>query len=82
MLEIPALEELRKVVGERIRSEQLDDQVRADIDPSVIGSGLVSIFLSLLMSVVQIGRDAIGAVRAGIIAVMEAALFPPRSRKK
>jgi len=82
VLEIPGLEELRKVVGNRIRAEQLDDQVRNDIDPSVVGSGLVSIFLSLLMSVEQIGRDAITPYAPGVVAVMEAALMPPRSRKK
>ncbi len=81
VLEIPALEELRKVVGERIRTEQLDDFVRTDIDPVVIGSGLVSIFLSLLMSVVQIGRDAIVPYAPGVISVMEAALLKPAPRK-
>lgn len=77
VLEIPALEELRKVVGERLRSEQLGDLVRADIDPAVVGAGLVSIFLSLLMSVTQLGRDAIIPHAPGVIAVMEAALLPP-----
>jgi AcrR family transcriptional regulator len=78
VLEIPALEELRKVVGERLRVEQLDGVVRQDIDPYTIGSGLISIFLSLLMSVTQIGRDAIPTYAAGIVAVSEAALLPPK----
>ena len=82
VLEIPALEELRKVVAKRIRSEQLEDQMRSDIDPTLVGSGLVSIFLSLLMSVEQIGRDAIMPYAPGVIAVMEAALLPPSARKK
>jgi AcrR family transcriptional regulator len=82
VLEIPGLEELRKVVGNRVRAEQLDDQVRGDIDPMVVGSGLVSIFLSLLMSVEQLGRDAITPYAPGVIAVMEAALLPPRPRQK
>jgi AcrR family transcriptional regulator len=81
VLEIPALEELRKVVGERLRSEQLTDTVRADIDPYAVGSGLVSIFLSLLMSVTQIGRDAIAMYAPGIVAVTEAALVPPATTK-
>jgi AcrR family transcriptional regulator len=80
VLEIPALEELRKVVGERIRAEQLDGHVRNDVDPVAIGSGLVSIFLSLLMSVVQIGRDAIVPYAPGVVAVMEAALVDPQTR--
>jgi AcrR family transcriptional regulator len=78
VLEIPALEELRKVVGERLRQEQLNDTVRADIDPYAVGSGLISMFLSLLMSVTQIGRDAISTYAPGIIAVTEAALVPPQ----
>jgi AcrR family transcriptional regulator len=86
VLEIPALEELRKVVGERIRGEQLAGTARGDIDPMLISSGLVSIFLSLLMSVVQLGRDTIAPYAPGVIAVMEAALLPPpkpaSSRKK
>ncbi len=78
VLSIPALEELRKAVGERIRSEQLTGIVRTDIDPYAVGSGLVSMFLSLLMSVIQIGRDAIAAYAPGIVALTEAALLPPR----
>lgn len=78
VLEIPALEELRKVVGERIRSEQLADFVRNDVDPVELGSGLVSIFLSLLMSVVQLGRDTIVPYAPGVVAVIEAALLSPR----
>ncbi len=78
VLGIPALEELRKVVGERLRNEQLTGTVRSDIDAYEVGSGLVSIFLSLLMSVTQIGRDAISTYGTGIVAVMEAALMPPR----
>ena len=76
MLEIPALEELRKVVADRIRTEQLDGLVRRDIDPVTIGNGLVSIFLSLLMSVTQLGPDAIATYAPGVLAVMEAALLP------
>jgi AcrR family transcriptional regulator len=79
VLEIPALEELRKVVGERLRSEQLAGVVRADIDAYEVGSGLISMFLSLLMSVTQIGRDAIATYAPGIVAVSEAALLPPRA---
>jgi AcrR family transcriptional regulator len=80
VLEIPALEELRKVVGERLRAEQFDGVVRPDVDAAVIGSGLVSIFLSLLMSVVQLGREAIASYAPGVMSVMEAALLPPQAR--
>lgn len=77
VLEIPALEELRKLIAERIRTEQLDGRARHDIDPVVIADGLVSIHLSLLMSVTQLGPDAIATYAPGVISVMEAALLPP-----
>ena len=76
VLQIPALEELRKVVAERIRMEQLDGLVRVDINPVEVGHGLVSIFLSLLMSVVQLGPDTITEYAPGVMAVMQAALLP------
>ena len=41
VLEIPALAELRKAVAERLRPEQAAGTVRADIDPTSVGSGLV-----------------------------------------
>ncbi|HUR77669.1 MAG TPA: TetR/AcrR family transcriptional regulator [Acidimicrobiales bacterium] len=76
VLEMPALEELRKVVGERLRRDQLSGSIRSDIDPFEVGIGLVSIFLSLLMSVTQIGRDAVLTYSRGIVAVTEAAILP------
>lgn len=78
VLEIPALAELRKAVGERIRSEQLAGTVRADIDPTVLGNGVVAIMLSLLMSVVQVGSNAALTYGQDVAAVFEAALDPPR----
>jgi AcrR family transcriptional regulator len=82
VLEIPALAELRKACTERIRAEQLAGKVRPDIDPGVIGNGVVSILLSLLMSVVQVGRSAALSYGADVAAVFEAALdrSPPPHR--
>lgn len=77
VLEIPALEELRKLIADRIRTEQLDGRARQDIDPVVVANGLVSIHLSLLMSVTQLGADSIATYAPGVISVMEAALLPP-----
>lgn len=75
--EIPALAELRSAVAERLAAEQRTGTVRADIDPAALGSGLVSIILSLLMSVVQLG-DRVSMAHAGdVVAVFEAALDPP-----
>jgi AcrR family transcriptional regulator len=82
VLEIPALAELRKACAERLRVEQLAGSVRPDIDPVTIGNGIVSIMLSLLMSVVQVGTSAALAYGTDVAAVFEAALDrtpPPRS---
>src|SRR5262249_24725914 len=59
VLAIPALEELRKVVTERLRVEQAAGDVRADIDPATMAGGIVAIMLSLLMSVVQLGTETV-----------------------
>jgi AcrR family transcriptional regulator len=76
VLEIPALAELRKACTERLRGEQVTGTVRPDIDPSSIANGVVSIVLSLLMSVVQLGTDTATAYADDVAAVFEAALDP------
>jgi len=76
VLEIPALQELRKAVAERLRAEQLTGTVRTDIDPMTIANGVVSITLSLLMSVVQLGQEAAATYQSDVLAVFEAALAP------
>jgi AcrR family transcriptional regulator len=74
VLETPALAELRKACVERIRTEQLDGLVRPDIDPVAIANGMVTIILSLLMSVVQIGGGTADNYGPDVTAVFEAAL--------
>lgn len=81
VLEIPALTELRKACIERLRSEQVTGAVRPDIDPVVIGNGVIAIVLSLLMSVVQLGRHIAGPYATDVAAVFQAALdITPPSR--
>jgi AcrR family transcriptional regulator len=76
VLDIPALEELRKAVAERLRADQLSGGVRSDIDPATMANGVVTITLSLLTSTVQVGVEAAAAHRADVAAVFEAALRP------
>ncbi len=76
VLEIPALTELRKAIVERIRSEQVTGAVRGDIDPVAVGNGVVAMVLSLLMSVVQVGRSAALTYGTDVAAVFRAALDP------
>jgi AcrR family transcriptional regulator len=81
VLEIPALADLRTACAERLAAEQRAGTVRPDIDPVTIGNGIVSIILSLLMSVVQVGSSAATAYGQDVAAVFEAALgrsVPPR----
>ena len=58
VLDIPALNELRKVCAERLRMEQAAGTVRSDIDAVAVANGIVTITLSMLMSVVQLGPEA------------------------
>ena len=78
VLEMPALAELRKAIAERLRTEQAAGTVRPDIDPVVIANGTVTIVLSLLMAVVQVGADVVGAYADDIAAVIDAAIDPVR----
>jgi AcrR family transcriptional regulator len=73
-LEIPALAELRKACVERLRTEQAAGLVRSDIDVVAIANGMVTIILSLLMSVVQIGGGTADNYGPDVTAVFEAAL--------
>jgi AcrR family transcriptional regulator len=74
--EIPALQELRKAVAERLRSDQAAGIVRPDIDAVAVANGTVTIVLSLLMSVLQFGGAAVAAYGPDIWAVFSAALDP------
>lgn len=77
VLDIPALNDLRAAVADRIRAEQATGTVRPDIDPTAMGNGLIAIILSLLMSVTQVGGEAATAYAADVGRVFEAALSPP-----
>ena len=58
LLQIPALEELRKTVTELLRDHQLAGRVRNDIEPAATANGMVVIVISLLMATLQTGADA------------------------
>jgi AcrR family transcriptional regulator len=81
VLEIPALNELRKVIIEHLRADQLTGTVRPDIDPTAMGNGIVAIMLSLLMAIVQVGQGAAVSYGSDVSAVFTAALAPPRPPK-
>jgi len=76
LLEIPALEQLRKESWDRIRAQQIAGEVRDDVDARQLANGLVIIVLSLLMSLLQTGAEAATVLGPDVAAVFEAALSP------
>lgn len=77
LLAIPALEQLRKASGDRIRDQQLAGEIRADIDAATMANGLITIVLSLVMSLVQLGTDPAMLLGPDVAAVVDAALTSP-----
>ena len=77
VLEIPALNELRKACTEMLRTGQAAGTVRPDIDPTAVGNGIIALMLAVLMSVTQIGSQAAVAYSQDVAAVFEAALTAP-----
>ena len=80
VLEIPALNELRKACTELLRTGQVAGTVRPDIDPVAVGNGIIALMLSVLMSVTQLGNEAAVAYSRDVAAVFEAALTSPVER--
>lgn len=81
VLEVPALAEMRKVCTEQVAAAQLAGVARPEIDAAAVANGLVTITLSLLMSLVQLGGSLHGIYAPDVEAVFDAALLPePRDR--
>jgi AcrR family transcriptional regulator len=78
LLDIPALDQLRKGVAELLRTLQVTGEARTDIEPDQMASGIVIIVISLLMATAQIGVDGFAKVGGDIEAVLDAATRPPR----
>ena len=76
VLDIPALNELRKACTELLRTGQAAGMVRPDIDPVSVGNGVIALMLSVLMSVTQLGPQAAAMHSNDVAAVFEAALAP------
>jgi AcrR family transcriptional regulator len=77
VVDLPALAELRKTCAQRLAAEQLAGKVRADIDPASVANGVVTIVLSLLRAVIQLGGATVHAFGDDVAAVLSAALDPP-----
>ncbi|MHB1923678.1 MAG: TetR/AcrR family transcriptional regulator [Acidimicrobiales bacterium] len=79
LLGIPALADLQAGIVQRLLSGQAVGEVRSDIDPELIASGLVTTIMSVLIAVLQTGIPADSARADGVAALLGAALMPPRS---
>ena len=77
LLGIPALEQLRKGVAEFMRALQVTGEVRADVDPDPMASGIVVIVISLLMASVQTGAAGFETIASDVETVLDAATRPP-----
>ncbi|MEM7141156.1 MAG: TetR/AcrR family transcriptional regulator [Actinomycetota bacterium] len=76
VVELPALEDLKVAVTERIRADQAAGLIRADIDPVPIGGGVVNIFVAMLLAAVQFGKNEIAHRGLDVLAVVAAAVDP------
>lgn len=86
VLEIDTITQMRAACAELIRAGQAAGTMRDDIDPVRVGNGIVTILLSILMSVLQVGRGTIDTYRDDVDAVFDAALdpivVPPRPARR
>jgi Tetracyclin repressor-like, C-terminal domain len=80
VLEMPALNELRKACTELLREGQAAGTVRPDINPAAVANGIIALMLSVLMSVTQLGSETAVAYSHDVAAVFEAALLSPVER--
>lgn len=76
VVEIPAMQDLRKSVADRLRLDQEAGLVRGDVDPAMMADGAVGIIVSLLMTVLQLGAGPIEVYGPGVWALFGAALDP------
>lgn len=74
MIELPAMTDLRIALADRLRIDRDVGLVRTDIDLDSIGRGIVSIYVSLLMAVVQFGSEGLEMYGADVMNVLGAAI--------
>ncbi len=76
LIGIPALDQLRKDLAGNLEILQLNGSIRSDVDPQAMASGFITIWLSLLMSLVQTGSSPIELLGDDVVAVLNAATRP------
>jgi AcrR family transcriptional regulator len=78
LIGIPALDQLRKGLSETLETLQIQGSVRDDLDARAMASGFLTIWLSLLMSLVQTGSKPVDLLGEEVVAVFDAAMRPVR----
>jgi len=76
LLDLPSLQVLTATFAEQLAAGQETGDVRRDIDPAAVATGMEAIVLCLLMGVVQAGVDPASEMGAGVAEVLDAALRP------
>jgi AcrR family transcriptional regulator len=77
LLDLPSLKALTATFAEDLEAAQEAGEVRRDVDPGVVATGMEAIILSLLMGIVQAGVALDSERAAGVAVVLDAALRPP-----
>ena len=75
---LPAEMRLHAGLTRALRQGQADGTVRDDIDPEIFAAGIEAIVIALIIAVLQTGGEVQPAESAGVLAVLDAALRPPR----
>jgi AcrR family transcriptional regulator len=76
LLTIPSLVALTAGLADDLAEAQGASEIRADVDPAEVAVGLETIVLALLMAELQTGLTVEPERKAGVFAVMDAALRP------
>jgi AcrR family transcriptional regulator len=74
VIDVPAIIETRKMLADRLRADQVAGRVRPDLAPSSTANGIVSIMLSLLVSMVQLGPSMDLQYAADVTGVLHASI--------
>jgi AcrR family transcriptional regulator len=74
LLDIPALIELRHGIARQLRDGQARGDVRRDIDPELVASGLETVVMAILIAVLQTGVAPAGDRAQGVVALLDAAI--------
>jgi AcrR family transcriptional regulator len=77
LIDLPAVRGATEILITKLREGQARGEVRADIDPVLVGAGIEGILLSILVATVQLGELGTQRRRDGVTAAFAAMLRPP-----